>query len=171
MDSYYYEENSSDPIVFFAQRQYDMGGDSGIGFRPVPIRQSQLASWLGVSQAPKTTPKAEVPGAGAGSAVGQQATQNMQDTYAQYAQQLAAMQGGMGGQGQMPQAPQQTGPSIWDFINQGVANAPTSPSMSPYGQAPVSPYGQMANFNPYGTNAPGAGAMFGPTGTAQVGQP
>lgn len=165
-ESLYYSRgrDDPDPVLFFAQEQYDPGGDSSISFRPRPVRQSELAAWLGMVGGPAAPPKAEVPGGTQISAPAQQADARMQADYARYAQQLAAFQGG---QGQQPAA----GPSIWDFINQGVANAPARPSGNPYGQPPTTPFGQMASFNPYGTNAPGAGALFGPTGSSQVGQP
>lgn len=152
-----YRGSTLGPNQFEAVRYVE--SNSGGFYEPYIIDLSGYAP----PSAPVAPPRAEVPGGTGISAPAQQANQNLQDTYAQYAQQLAAMQQG---QGQQP-----AGPSIWDFMGQGMANAPTRPSMSPYGQAPVSPYGQMASFNPYGTNAPGAGAMFGPTGSGQMGQP
>lgn len=153
---------ASDPILFYAAPS-SLWNEEGHWNTGTPIRQSQLSAWLGQAMGPVAPPKAVVPEGDQISAPAQQADARMQADYAQYAQQLAALQGG--------QQQQPAGPSIWDFMGQGMANAPTRPSMSPYGQAPVSPYGQMASFNPYGTNAPGAGAMFGPTGSGQMGQP
>lgn len=161
-----------DPILFSGLR-YVESNDGGFN-KPYTVRQSDLQSWLNTLGYQGTTapPKAVVPEGNQISAPAQQADARMQADYAQYAQQLAALQGGQQQRQQQQQQQQPAaGPSIWDFINQGVANAPARPSGNPYGQPPTTPFGQMASFNPYGTNAPGAGALFGPTGSSQVGQP